>query len=387
MKIRYIFNPEHDLCLANGSPHYLPPASALKFRADCHRQVEQWLEGIMGEAPLEAPMPAVPVPTVPVLTVPVPTVHPAAADKSTSSRNTDMIVPWGWNSVLVKQLRQEGVPEHLLPNEEYLNLIREYSRREHAVKCAEYLNRCNINQNAPLSVVAESSCGACNSDMAKSGCGQCDPSVAESSSGQCYQSLAESSSGRCYPLPIVAKSIRDVEATLERWGKIVLKSPLSGSGKGIRWVSETLSHSDIGWCLHNLEHYGSIIAEERQNVIQDFAMLFSCNVPFKSGIEFFGYSLFYTSNGAYKGSVVEDDSFIEEHLCSQGANLAELHRIRAQLQEHLTKELAGWYKGFLGVDMFLFSPTDKEHRSALLNPVVEINLRLTMGHLFRHLAR
>ena len=170
-------------------------------------------------------------------------------------------------------------------------------------------------------------------------------------------------------------------------GRRFLKSPLSGSGKGIRWVSEALSHSDIGWCLHNLEHYGSIIAEERQNVIQDFAMLFSCNVPFKSGIEFFGYSLFYTSNGAYKGSVVENDSFIEEYLCSQGANLAELHRIRAQLQEHLTKELAGWYKGFLGVDMFLFSPTDKEHRHALLNPVVEINLRLTMGHLFRHLAR
>ena len=340
MKIRYIFNPEHDLCLANGSPHYLPPASALKFRADCHRQVEQWLEGIMGEAPYG---------------------------------NADIIVPWGWNSVLVKQLRQEGVPEHLLPNEEYLNLIREYSRREHAVKCAEYLNRCNIQQNAPLTAAAESS-GACNSAMAKSGCGQCYPSVAESSSGQCY------------PLPIVAKSIRDVEAALERWGRIVLKSPLSGSGKGIRWVSEALSHSDIGWCLHSLEHYGSIIAEERQNVIQDFAMLFSCNLPFKSGIEFFGYSLFYTSNGAYKGSVVENDSFIEEHLCSQGANLAELHRIRAQLQEHLTKELADWYKGFLGVDMFLFSPADKEHRRALLNPVVEINLRLTMGHLFRHLA-
>ena len=345
MKIRYIFNPEHDLCLANGSPHYLPPASALKFRADCHRQVEQWLEGIMGEAPLEAPY-----------------------------GNADMIVPWGWNSVLVKQLRQEGVPEHLLPNEEYLNLIREYSRREHAVKCAEYLNRCNIQQNAPLTAAAESS-GACNSAMAKSGCGQCYPSVAESSSGQCY------------PLPIVAKSIRDVEAALERWGRIVLKSPLSGSGKGIRWVSDALSHSDIGWCLHNLEHYGSIIAEERQNVIQDFAMLFSCNLPFKSGIEFFGYSLFFTSNGAYKGSVVENDSFIEEYLCSQGANLAELHRIRAQLQEHLTKELSGWYKGFLGVDMFLFSPADKEHRRALLNPVVEINLRLTMGHLFRHLAR
>ena len=366
MKIRYIFNPEHDLCLANGSPHYLPPASALKFRADCHRQVEQWLEGIMGEAPLEAPMPAVHLAAVP---------PPAAADKRAPYGNADIIVPWGWNSVLVKQLRQEGVPEHLLPNEEYLNLIREYSRREHAVKCAEYLNRCNIQQNAPAPAMAKSSSGLCNSDMAKSGFGQCYPSVAESSSGQCY------------PLPIVAKSLREVEAALEKWGRIVLKSPLSGSGKGIRWVSEALSHSDIGWCLHNLEHYDSIIAEERQNVIQDFAMLFSCNLPSKSGIEFFGYSLFYTSNGAYKGSVVENDSFIEEHLCSQGANLAELHRIRTQLQEHLTKELADWYKGFLGVDMFLFSPTDKEHRRALLNPVVEINLRLTMGHLFRHLAR
>lgn len=372
MKIRYIFNPEHDLCLANGSPHYLPPASALKFRADCHRQVEQWLEGIMGEAPLAAPVPAVPPPAA-VHPASVP--PPAAADKSVPSNNADIIVPWGWNSVLVKQLRQEGVPEHLLPNEEYLNLIREYSRREHAVKCAEYLNRCNIQQNAPAPAMAKSSSGLCNSAMAKIGCGQCHPSVAESSSGPCY------------PLPIVTKSLREVEAALERWGRIVLKSPLSGSGKGIRWVSEALSHSDIGWCLHNLEHYGSIIAEERQNVIQDFAMLFSCNLPFKSGIEFFGYSLFYTSNGAYKGSVVENDSFIEEYLCSQGANLAELHRIRAQLQEHLTKELAGWYKGFLGVDMFLFSPADKEHRRALLNPVVEINLRLTMGHLFRHLAR
>ena len=372
MKIRYIFNPEHDLCLANGSPHYLPPASALKFRADCHRQVEQWLEGIMGEAPLEAPIPAVPPPAA-VHPAAVP--PPAAADKSAPSNNADIIVPWGWNSVLVKQLRQEGVQEHLLPNEEYLNLIREYSRREHAVKCAEYLNRCNIQQNAPAPAMAKSSSGLCNSDMTKS------------SFGQCYPSVAESSSGQCYPLPIVAKSLREVEAALAKWGRIVLKSPLSGSGKGIRWVSEALSHSDIGWCLHNFEHYGSIIAEERQNVIQDFAMLFSCNLPFKSGIEFFGYSLFFTSNGAYKGSVVEDDSFIEEYLCSQGANLAELHRIRAQLQEHLTKELAGWYKGFLGVDMFLFSPADKEHRRALLNPVVEINLRLTMGHLFRHLAR
>ena len=26
-----IFNPEHDLCLANGTPHYMPPVSALRF--------------------------------------------------------------------------------------------------------------------------------------------------------------------------------------------------------------------------------------------------------------------------------------------------------------------------------------------------------------------
>ena len=26
-----IFNPEHDLCLANGNRHFMPPSSALQF--------------------------------------------------------------------------------------------------------------------------------------------------------------------------------------------------------------------------------------------------------------------------------------------------------------------------------------------------------------------
>ena len=30
-----IFNPEHDLCLANGDPNFVPPESALKFGRDC----------------------------------------------------------------------------------------------------------------------------------------------------------------------------------------------------------------------------------------------------------------------------------------------------------------------------------------------------------------
>jgi hypothetical protein len=32
-----IFNPEHDLCLANGDANYVPPASALRFaRQEAH---------------------------------------------------------------------------------------------------------------------------------------------------------------------------------------------------------------------------------------------------------------------------------------------------------------------------------------------------------------
>ena len=51
----------------------------------------------------------------------------------------------------------------------------------------------------------------------------------------------------------------------------VLKSPLSGSGKGIRFVRERLSESDEGWCRRILDKQGSVIVERRFEIIKECA--------------------------------------------------------------------------------------------------------------------
>ena len=90
-----IFNPEHDLCLANGNPHYMPPASALRFA----RQSAALMQILYPEA--EACIPAVEV-------------------GSLADGQWARIVPWGWNSVLKGQLQASGVPAALLPTDDDL---------------------------------------------------------------------------------------------------------------------------------------------------------------------------------------------------------------------------------------------------------------------------
>ena len=90
-----IFNPEHDLCLANGNPHYMPPASALRFA----RQSAALMQILYPEA--EACI-------------------PAAEEGSISSGLWSQVVPWGWNSVLKGQLLASGVPAVWLPSDDDL---------------------------------------------------------------------------------------------------------------------------------------------------------------------------------------------------------------------------------------------------------------------------
>ena len=58
---------------------------------------------------------------------------------------------------------------------------------------------------------------------------------------------------------IVATIVSEIEAFISANGSAVLKSPLSGSGKGIRFVREKLSESDRGWCMRTLDKLGSVI--------------------------------------------------------------------------------------------------------------------------------
>lgn len=269
------------------------------------------------------------------------------------------IVAWGWDMQLKERLLKEGVPEGELPTVEEMEFIKENSRREVAVELLGYLKG--------------------NFEDWDNG-GKIVPSV--------YR--------------IVAHSLKEIEDFLQEKGKAVLKAPLSGSGKGIRFVTKELMETDRGWCMRVLGSQGAVMVEERLDVVQEFAMLFEVG---DRGIKFLGYSMFYASNGAYKGNLLASNGYLEEKLVEVAANATSwggekgvgtgilgkpgvcvtrktLEVIREKVAGFLQERLCGRYSGFVGVDMFLYR--DGEER-IMVNPAVEINLRMTMGLIARNI--
>ena len=292
----YIFNPEHDLCLANGDPHFVPPESALAFGRDC-ADLTRWMEGLDGDA---------------------------------DSEQLRKIIPWGWNYALRKRLRKEGHPEELLPSDGQIEAIAELSDRRFALEALESVfSHCGGNRMGTVTP----------------------PS---------YR--------------IAASSLEQIEGFIAKHRNIVLKAPVSGSGKGIRWATDALSHSDEGWCRNLIARHGCVVAERRLTLRKEFAMLFRATAD---DILFCGYSLFYTENGAYRGNVLASDRFIERQL-SELIPLELLERVKMELISYLKRTVCGKYEGFIGVDQFFSEELG-------FNPVVEINFRMTMGILARNI--
>jgi hypothetical protein len=242
------------------------------------------------------------------------------------NRQRRQIVPWGWNPSLKKRLINQGIDPATLPSDEELQFIRTHSRREFA-----------------LDVHSRLKCA--------------DPQVI----GSDYR--------------IVATSVGEIEAFISANGSTVLKSPLSGSGKGIRFVREGLSESDEGWCRKTIDKQGSVIVERRFEIIKECAMLFECH---HEGIDFIGYSLFESRNGAYSRNILASNGDIED-IISGYISRDTVTTVRENLKSILADTLAGHYEGFLGVDQMICQ-TD----SPVFIPVSEINLRMTMGLIARN---
>ena len=96
------------------------------------------------------------------------------------------------------------------------------------------------------------------------------------------------------------------------------------------------------------------------------------------GIDFIGYSLFESKNGAYSRNVLASNEEIED-LIAGYIPRSTLTAIRENLTSILSETLVGHYEGFLGVDQMVCQTA-----SPVLIPVSEINLRMTMGLIARN---
>lgn len=315
----YIFNPEHDLALANSDPNFSAPLSAVKFSKDvaslplwyaeqgscvfCESSDINWFKDMQQLFPY---------------------LNKTELCLSTNISTISEIQTWGWDEVVIKKLLKAGFCKYLMPDADKLEKIRELSHRRLAIITLKYLS-----SNAEFTGFV--------------------------------------------PEPALELSnIESADKFARNFNRTVFKAPWSGSGKGLKWVRGGMSDSHRGWCRNIISKQGSVIAEQVYDVVQDFAMEFNCTDGVSS---FAGYSLFNTDKGIYRSSMLLSDSAILEKIVSQGITAELILRIQNLLNDFIKKNIAPFYTGALGIDMFLY----EDNYEVKIHPCVEINLRMTMG--------
>lgn len=296
----YIFNPEHDYALANNDPHFMAPASACQFADEC----ASFLPFIADADEVAVFRPY------------------SQSNASINFQEVTRVVPWGWDRLVVHQLRESGVPEQCLPTESQLDRLRQLAHRRQTIPAMDFLRE------------------------------QCPDMVLPHS-------------------PVLLTTEAEIAAFVAENQDVLLKSPYSGNGRGNLYAhtcySDTLRRQTMGV----VRRQGAILGERMYDVVQDFAMEFLCCQGHAS---FAGYSLFNTLHYGYAGNLLMSDVAIEERL-SHWLDVEMLQRVKSLLITYIDDVVASSYEGYVGVDMFVYQKDGKYY----VNPMVEMNLRMTMG--------
>ncbi len=314
----YLFNPDHDLALANFMSNFTSPASARKLKSDL-AMLPIWYapdnavviaEGKLNHCFLENLKSKLPIHNT-LVSFPQLEYYPRVK-----------MNPWGWNPALRRQLLESGIDEQIIPTLTQLETIKSYSGRQNAVRLLSELKKLNDNY-----------------------CGE------------------------SYFFINIDELLNYVYASQSDQ---VLKMPFSGSGKGIVWIKGEITDKQIDWCKRVVYKQGGVVIEPVLNRVQDFAMEFESN---DSGIQFIGYSLFQSAtSGAYVGNILMSDADIEKKL-SVFIGAALLNELKSKLEIKLSTYFPK-YRGYLGVDMMICKSADTTFQ---LQPCVEINMRMNMG--------
>ena len=316
----YIFNPWHDMALANFTPYYKVSAKILRMSHDLSF-LPAWY------APDDALIHVADCSTVETFRSLVASFKVFSSERFVSDTVSCEIRPWGWSPALVHMLSAGGADIFFLPDSASLDKIRYLSGRQ---RCVEVLSE--------LSSV----------------------------DGVCGETFC-------------CSKLEEVRMHLEANGSLILKAPWSGSGRGLYRVCRQSWNANVeGWISRILRTQGCVMAEPIYNKVCDFAMEFYSSP--EGTVSFAGYSLFETDDfGNYKQNILMCDSGIEEHLLSFGIQTATLHDVRERLLEIFSGMVSGYYTGYFGVDMMICN----QNGEILVHPCVEINMRMNMGVVSR----
>ncbi|MBD5201738.1 MAG: hypothetical protein HDS56_02800 [Barnesiella sp.] len=233
--------------------------------------------------------------------------------------------PWGWSRNAAYLLRHAGVGDKCLPAEEQLTLYRRLSHRRTA--------------SALLDLIGYSG-----------------------------------------EMPVVTSDVEDAMAAISRLGSGFVKSPWSGSGRGV-FNSAGLAQAPLRRRIEGIIHrQGNVIIEKPLAKILDFAVLYSAG---EEGVRFHGLSVFEAeARGMYAGNLAAPQAYLRERITTLAGDDA-LDCTVTQVAAGLNELLAGRYYGPLGVDMMVCTADDG---TPAIMPCIEINLRRTMGFVAMDVA-
>lgn len=274
-----IFNPEHDYALAQGSPFYVPPLSVRKLSQE--RQFLPFVWGNDDDYVLCAAFDTV------------------ALNYGEENKKLEDILPsissvnpWGWNPMLKHRLQTIGIPDSLLPSQEYLETLRRLSHRRISILCNSFLES-----------------------------------------------------------PAVPKEFFNVEDAIS-FAKVnkrcYFKLPWSSGGRGVAATRELNIRQLTEWVRGAVRRQGSVLAEIEIERILDFATLWDINEA--GTVSFSGFSLSKSDGrGKYQGNYYGDQKIIEERI--QQASTLNLTDIVANQKSFIESHLSPHYRGKLGIDM------------------------------------
>lgn len=310
----YYFNPDHDMAMANFTPYYKAPAEIRRMAADLS-VLPAWYAGKGDWVKVDE------LRRIEAWESPL---YPEAVSW-TESWLSMPCMPWGWNPALTHSLK-EVVSSEYLPDEDRLHQLRYLAGRQ---RCTEVLREFSGN---PFT------------------CGEA----------------------------TVCTSVDSVRDFLKNQPDTLLKSPWSGSGRGLMRVSPSTWNASVeGWISRIIRTQGAVMAEPFYAKVTDFAMEFHINE--EGRIRSAGYSLFETDDfGNYKANLLRSNKEIEQRIAAY-IPVNFLHKVREKLTGILASLLQTYYVGYFGVDMMVCA----DGGSYKLHPCVEINLRMNMGVVSR----
>lgn len=260
------------------------------------------------------------------------------------------IQPWGWNKTLIHKLRQYGVPDNSLPKPSYIDIIRKLSHRANSIKILEQIKKfaLEIESDEERNILLKT-----------------------------FYKIES---------PIEISDVDCIHNFLEEYGNLYLKAPWSSSGRGVMFTKELTLEQISQWTHGVIRKQGSAIVEKAYKRKADFASEW---VLIKGNPHFLGFSTFETSpRGKFKANKFGSP----EQLARMPLELIKLNTDFSDFEANLIiskileaqvfvlKEIFSNYFQtsdnilYLGIDMLIGEDN-------VVNPCVEINLRLTMGHV------